>query len=100
MKRFIIFGRLYTLLIFAVPVQVTAQDPDPFPNYVVRGASAHHKTSVSGKAANSHQVLESEWQPDMASASAIIDKAPERHVEDIPNKVSAAPCPGESQGRN
>ena len=58
MKRFIFFGRLYALLMFALPVQVAAQDPDPFPNHVVPGASAHHKTSVSGNAANSHQVME------------------------------------------
>lgn len=46
MKKFILFARLYTSLIFIFPLTVAAQLVDHYPNYVVIGAFAHHKNAV------------------------------------------------------
>ena len=46
MKKFILFARLYTSLIFAFPLTVAAQLVDHYPNYVVIGAFAHHRNAV------------------------------------------------------
>ncbi|MEX1239064.1 MAG: hypothetical protein WEB30_05080, partial [Cyclobacteriaceae bacterium] len=46
MKRFILFACVYASLSFAVPVSVAGQDLDPYPNYVVIGAFAHHKNAI------------------------------------------------------
>lgn len=46
MKRFILFACVYTLLRCGLPTAVAAQDIDPYPNYVVIGAFAHHKNAI------------------------------------------------------
>lgn len=46
MKRFILFACVYTVLRCCLPTAVAAQDIDPYPNYVVIGAFAHHKNAI------------------------------------------------------
>jgi outer membrane protein OmpA-like peptidoglycan-associated protein len=47
MKRFILFARLYTSLIFVLPLTLSAQEVPQYPNYVVIGAFAHHKNAIA-----------------------------------------------------
>jgi outer membrane protein OmpA-like peptidoglycan-associated protein len=47
MKRFILFARVYTSLIFVLPVTLSAQEVLVYPNYVVIGAFAHHKNAIA-----------------------------------------------------
>jgi outer membrane protein OmpA-like peptidoglycan-associated protein len=46
MKRFIFFACVCASLSCAIPLAVMAQNLDPYPNYVVIGAFAHHKNAV------------------------------------------------------
>jgi hypothetical protein len=47
MKRFILFARVYTSLIFVLPITLSAQEVLVYPNYVVIGAFAHHKNAIA-----------------------------------------------------
>lgn len=46
MKRFILFARLYSWLVIALPAAASAQNKVSYPNYVVIGAFAHQRNAV------------------------------------------------------
>ncbi|MEX2235576.1 MAG: hypothetical protein WD824_25680, partial [Cyclobacteriaceae bacterium] len=46
MKKFILFARVYTCLIFTLPGAGWAQNTNPYPNYVVIGAFEHQNNAI------------------------------------------------------